>query len=57
MDWYGVLKALHILAMVAWMAGLFYLPRLFVYHAEAGPGTPQSETFKVRWNGGCCAPS
>ena len=47
MDWYGVLKALHILAMVAWMAGLFYLPRLFVYHAEAGPGTPQSETFKV----------
>ena len=47
MDWYGVLKALHILAMVAWMAGLFYLPRLLVYHAEAGPGTPQSETFKV----------
>ena len=44
---YEVLKALHIVAVIAWMAGLLYLPRLFVYHAEAGPGTPQSETFKV----------
>lgn len=50
-DWlvpaYLWLKALHIMAVVVWMAGLFYLPRLFVYHVEAGPGTPQSETFKV----------
>jgi protoporphyrinogen IX oxidase len=41
------LKALHIVAVMSWMAGLLYLPRLFVYHAEAGPGTPQGETFKV----------
>ena len=43
-DW---LKALHVIAMVAWMAGLFYLPRLFVYHAGSKPGSEQSETFKV----------
>lgn len=41
------LKVLHIISVIAWMAAMFYLPRLFVYHAEAGPGTPQSETFKV----------
>jgi len=41
------LKALHIIAVIAWMAGLLYLPRLFVYHAVAAPGSPQSETFKV----------
>ena len=41
-------KVLHIVSMVAWMAGLFYLPRLFVYHAEtAPPGSPLSETFKT----------
>ena len=40
-------KAVHVIAVIAWMAGMLYLPRLFVYHAEAGPGTPQSETFKV----------
>ncbi len=44
---YEWLKAAHIIAMVAWMAGLFYLPRLFVYHAEAEPGSDKSETFKV----------
>lgn len=33
-DWYPWIKALHILSVIAWMAGLFYLPRLFVYHAE-----------------------
>ena len=44
---YEILKALHIVSVIAWMAGLLYLPRLFVYHAEAGPGTPQGETFKV----------
>lgn len=41
------LKALHIIAVIAWMAGLFYLPRLFVYHAESAVGSEKSETFKV----------
>ena len=41
------LKVLHIISVIAWMAAMFYLPRLFVYHAETVPGTPQSETFKV----------
>ena len=40
-------KAFHIIAVVAWMAGLLYLPRLFVYHADAPTGSPLSETFKV----------
>ncbi len=44
---YNVLKALHIISVIAWMAGLLYLPRLFVYHAEAEKGSAQSETFKV----------
>ena len=41
------LKALHVIAVIAWMAGMLYLPRLFVYHCEAEPGSQQSETFKV----------
>lgn len=41
------IKAVHIIAVVVWMAGLFYLPRLFVYHAASKPGSEQSETFKV----------
>ena len=41
------LKVLHIISVIAWMAAMFYLPRLFVYHAETVPGTRQSETFKV----------
>jgi len=41
------LKALHIVAVISWMAGLLYLPRLFVYHCEAEAGSKQSETFKV----------
>jgi putative membrane protein len=41
------LKSLHIIAMVAWMAGMFYLPRLFVYHCGAGKGSELSETLKV----------
>ena len=41
------LKALHIIAVVAWMAGMLYLPRLFVYHAAAKPGSELSETFKM----------
>jgi putative membrane protein len=44
---YLYLKAFHLLAAFAWMAGMFYLPRLYVYHAEAGAHTPQAETFKV----------
>ena len=40
-------KALHIIAVIAWMAGMLYLPRLYVYHCEAEPGSKQSETFKV----------
>ena len=41
------LKALHIIAAIAWMAGLLYLPRLFVYHAAAKVGSEQSNTFKM----------
>jgi putative membrane protein len=41
------LKAAHIIAVIAWMAGMLYLPRLFVYHCRAEPGSQQSETFKV----------
>jgi putative membrane protein len=44
---YDVLKALHFVAVIAWMAGLLYLPRLFVYHADAKIGSQQSETFKL----------
>jgi len=41
------LKALHIMAVIAWMAGLFYLPRLYVYHADAKAGSELAETFKI----------
>jgi putative membrane protein len=44
---YPWLKAFHVIAVIAWMAGMLYLPRLFVYHCEAEPGSRQSETFKV----------
>ncbi len=44
---YPWLKAFHILAVISWMAGMLYLPRLFVYHTQAEPGSVQSETFKV----------
>ena len=46
-DYYLWLKAIHIFAVTSWMAGMLYLPRLFVYHADADPGSVQSETFKV----------
>lgn len=46
-DLYPWIKALHVISVIAWMAGLLYLPRLFVYHASASPGSEQSETFKV----------
>jgi putative membrane protein len=44
---YNWLLALHIIAVIAWMAGMLYLPRLFVYHARATRGSELSETFKV----------
>ncbi len=44
---YPWVKAFHVIAMVAWMAGLFYLPRLFVYHCDMLPGSAESERFKV----------
>jgi putative membrane protein len=51
MDWlipfYPWTKALHIISVIAWMAGMLYLPRLFVYHCDAAPGTPASEILKV----------
>jgi putative membrane protein len=43
-DW---IKAGHVLSVIAWMAGMLYLPRLFVYHAQAEVGSDKSETFKV----------
>ncbi len=50
-DWlvgfYDWIVALHVISVIAWMAGMFYLPRLFVYHAAAAPGSETSETFKV----------
>ena len=45
--WYPWIKAFHLIAAMAWMAGMLYLPRLFVYHCAAKPGSEQSETFKV----------
>jgi putative membrane protein len=44
---YEWVKAFHIMAVIAWMAGMLYLPRLFVYHCEAVAGSVQSETFKL----------
>lgn len=44
---YEWIKALHVVAVIAWMAGLLYLPRLFVYHTQAAAGSNTSETFKV----------
>jgi putative membrane protein len=44
---YEWIKALHVIAVIAWMAGMLYLPRLFVYHCDAEAGSKQSETFKV----------
>jgi putative membrane protein len=44
---YEWIKALHVIAVISWMAGMLYLPRLFVYHCQTEPGSKQSETFKV----------
>ena len=46
-DFYPWAKAIHVIAVISWMAGMLYLPRLFVYHAETERGSQQSETFKV----------
>ena len=44
---YEWIKALHVIAVISWMAGMLYLPRLFVYHCETETGSKQSETFKA----------
>lgn len=46
-EWFLWLKVIHIILVIAWMAGLFYLPRLFVYHCGVPPGSEASELFKV----------
>jgi putative membrane protein len=46
-EYYLWIQALHIIAIISWMAAMLYLPRLFVYHADTKIGTPQSETFKI----------
>ena len=47
MEYYLWIKAFHLIAVMAWMAAMLYLPRLFVYHVDAKKGSVQSETFKV----------
>lgn len=46
-DLYLWAKALHVIAVISWMAGMLYMPRLFIYHFDSKPGSEQSETFKV----------
>jgi len=46
-SYYNWIKALHVISVITWMAGLFYIPRLFVYHAMEEVGSPTSERFKV----------
>lgn len=46
-DLYLWIKAFHIIAVMSWMAALLYMPRLFIYHTDAAPGSVQSETFKM----------
>lgn len=47
MDWYSYVKAFHLIAVISWLAGMLYLPRLYVYHVAATPGSELSETLKV----------
>lgn len=51
MAWLGAfypwVKAIHVMAVIAWMAGIFYLPRLFVYHAERGTGAEPAASFRI----------
>lgn len=44
---YPWVKSLHIISVIAWMSGMLYLPRIYVYHADAEPGSDKSETFKI----------
>ena len=46
-EWYPWIKAFHVISVIAWISGLLYLPRLFVYHAAAPIGSDSAETFKV----------
>ena len=46
-QYYLWIKALHVISVIAWMAGMLYLPRLYAYHAEAEKGSDKSETFKI----------
>jgi protoporphyrinogen IX oxidase len=46
-DAYLWVKAIHVVAVISWMAGMLYLPRLFIYHCESEPSSKQSETFKI----------
>jgi putative membrane protein len=46
-DYYEWFKALHVISVIAWMAGMLYLPRLYVYHADTEIGSDKSETFKI----------
>ena len=50
MDIYNYVKAFHVIAVIAWMAGMFYLPRLYVYHVGATKGSELSETLKIMEN-------
>ncbi|GAA4474955.1 MULTISPECIES: protoporphyrinogen oxidase HemJ [Gluconacetobacter] len=47
LPWLAWFKALHVMSLIAWMSGMFYLPRLFVYHCQAAPGSAESARFKV----------
>jgi protoporphyrinogen IX oxidase len=47
MSWYGAVLVLHIVAVISWMAGLLYLPRLYVYHSQVEPGSDTARLFKV----------
>ena len=46
-SFYPWIKSLHIISIIAWMAGMLYLPRLFIYHCDAPAGSDKSETFKI----------
>ncbi len=46
-EWFVWIKALHVISVMTWMAGMLYLPRLYVYHCAVAPGSEQSETFKI----------
>ncbi len=47
LEYYLWIQAFHLIAVIAWMAGMLYLPRLYVYHAQSKVGSDQSETFKI----------